>query len=635
MYSGNLIGGRYRLARRVGAGNMGVVFEVEDQQTGRRVALKQVLYGSKEHQQRLLREARVCQKLHHPNIIEVLDVGVTDTGAPFLVMPLLTGETIAELLKRKRRVAPMLAAQVGREIAHALAAAHAEGIIHRDLKPANVFIHRPGKTERPVIKVLDFGVCKEVNSRLTVLTSAGNVVGTPAYMSPEQLKGAELDPRTDVWSLGVVLFEMLTGVRPFRGEGVELFLKILSGEIPTVSQLVRSVPAALADIVSRCLMRDREARLGSAEELAAQLDELAREDVSVSLGTPEGSGSTSSGMATHLGSQTVDGAVLVQAGASIMSALSPAGAARSQVEGGGQATFAKGIEHGPSGGEPTAKEDEAGLSSFQGRVSDSPGRALIAEESGVSVSPAEDDARKGPFEGADRGGMTVFNLSAGAPNFDAALGGGLAALSDSASLDGRETPSSGGFEAAESLMLDSDILEGVSRRTLVAIGAGTVMLALLGVGVFAVVAGAPKPVGAQTAETVAPQSPLPAPPPPAVEARAEAEQPVSAPAPVPSSSAEAKAPIEAPKPKPPPPAKVSSVMPPQQGTARSSVSKGVVAAPARPAQPPAASTGKLIPSSPAPSKKVATGQAGASGGKSPGSNTKACGGKVINRCIPF
>jgi hypothetical protein len=227
--------------------------------------------------------------------------------------------------------------------------------------------------------------------------------------------------------------------------------------------------------------------------------------------------------------------------------------------------------------------------------------------------------------------VTVFNLSAGAPNFDAALGGGLAALSDSAPLDSRETPSGEGFEAAESLALDSDILEGVSRRTWVAISAGTLMLALLGVGVFALVAGAPKPVGAQSAETVAPQSPLPALP-PAVEARAEAEQPVSAPAPVPSSSAEAKAPIEVPKPQPP--AKVSSVMPPQQGAARSIVSKGMVAAPARPAQSPAASTGKVIPSSPAPSKGAA-GQAGALGGKSPGSNTKACGGKMIKRCIPF
>ena len=279
MYTGNLIGGRYRVTRRIGAGAIGVVWEAEDTQSERRVALKQVLHAAPEHQRRLLKEARVCQRLSHPNIIEVLDVGETDRGFPFLVMPLLSGETIAEMLVRKRKLAVPLAARIARDIANALAAAHGQGIIHRDLKPANVFIHRADKAESPIVKVLDFGVCKDSNAKTTILTAQGHVIGSPAYMSPEQVKGAELDPRTDIWSLGVVLFEMITGVRPFRGQGVvELFVNILGAEIPTISQLVRTAPAGLANLVSACLTRDREQRIGTAREVADLLEEYVSED---------------------------------------------------------------------------------------------------------------------------------------------------------------------------------------------------------------------------------------------------------------------------------------------------------------------------------------------------------------------
>jgi len=278
MYTGNLIGGRYRVTRRIGAGAIGVVWEAEDTQSERRVALKQVLHAAPEHQRRLLKEARVCQRLSHPNIIEVLDVGQTERGVPFLVMPLLSGETIAEMLVRKRKLAVPLAARIARDIANALDAAHEEGIIHRDLKPANVFIHRADKSESPIVKVLDFGVCKDVNAKTTVLTAQGHVIGSPAYMSPEQVKGMELDARTDIWSLGVLLFEMITGVRPFRGQGVELFVNILGAEVPTISQLVRSAPEGLASLVSQCLTRDRDRRITSATEVAAALEEFVNLD---------------------------------------------------------------------------------------------------------------------------------------------------------------------------------------------------------------------------------------------------------------------------------------------------------------------------------------------------------------------
>jgi serine/threonine-protein kinase len=269
----NAIAGRYRLIREIGRGGLGTVWEAENLLTRRHVALKLMLNANEQHRRRLLHEAKACGRLSHRNIIEVLDVGETERREPFLVMPLLKGETLADFLTRKRRLAPWLAAQICRDIAMAVSAAHVAGIIHRDLKPGNIFLHREGGSDAPVIKVLDFGICKELDPKATVLTLDGKCMGTPPYMSPEQFtQRAALDHRTDIWSMGAILFEMLTGVRPFTGKRVEEVIgKIISGPIPTVSQLVRTVDSGLVKIVSRCLTRDREQRIGSAEELAELL----------------------------------------------------------------------------------------------------------------------------------------------------------------------------------------------------------------------------------------------------------------------------------------------------------------------------------------------------------------------------
>lgn len=273
MNQNNLVAGRYRLIRKLGEGAMGVVWEAENMHTQRRVALKLVLHVNDHHCRRLLKEARACGRLSHRNIIDVLDVGETETHEPFLIMPLLSGETLAEFLTRKRRLNPVIAARIGYDMARALAAAHAAGIIHRDLKPANTFLHREPGLDEVVVKVLDFGVCKELDPKATVLTVEGKLIGTPAYMSPEQFNTrVPLDHRTDIWSLGVVLFEMLTGVKPFRGARLEeVIARIISGPIPTVAQLVRTVPAPLVSVVNRCLVRDREQRIGDAEELGGLL----------------------------------------------------------------------------------------------------------------------------------------------------------------------------------------------------------------------------------------------------------------------------------------------------------------------------------------------------------------------------
>jgi serine/threonine protein kinase len=193
-------------------------------------------------------------------------------------MPLLIGETLAELLDRRRRLEPPLVAQIGLDVARALTAAHGAGIIHRDLKPANIFLHREPGTEGVVVKVVDFGLSKRLEAKDTNITATGKVVGTPSYMSPEQLSPENgLDHRTDIWSLGVILFELLTGVRPFQGDKVQVVTSILSPsvDIPLVSQFVRFVPPRLTNVVSRCLVRDRNHRIGTAAQLVEMLQAFA------------------------------------------------------------------------------------------------------------------------------------------------------------------------------------------------------------------------------------------------------------------------------------------------------------------------------------------------------------------------
>ena len=276
---GVLVAGKYRLLRPLGEGAMGVVWAAMNETTVREVALKLIARPDPELRRRLQREARACGALRHPNIVDVYDVAQTDTGDPLLVMELLTGQSVAELLAGKRRLEPALAAWIARDVAGALAAAHAQGIIHRDLKPANLFLHRPASrsshpaADDPVVKVLDFGVAKHLGATDGYRTAEGGAVGSPFYMSPEQFRAdPDLDPRSDLWSLGVVLFEMLAGVRPFQGDSLTLPAQILSGEIPKLSRFLRHADERLVEVVDRCLRRRREERFARAEEVADRLD---------------------------------------------------------------------------------------------------------------------------------------------------------------------------------------------------------------------------------------------------------------------------------------------------------------------------------------------------------------------------
>jgi eukaryotic-like serine/threonine-protein kinase len=279
MKSGDFLGGKYRLEQEIGKGAMGSVWAAYDHTADIRVALKLILPQQKEHltndlRQRLLREARACRKLRHGNIVQIYDVGETPQGEPFLVLELLQGQTLADLLKEKRRIEPVIAARIAGEIASGLAVAHAAQIIHRDLKPANIFLHREEgmPEEKFVAKILDFGVCKSLDSVDSIATQTGTAVGSPAYMSPEQVgMRKDLDHRTDIWSLGIVIYEMVTGGRPFTGSVQDVIRHILITPVPPPSSKVRDVPSELDVVVARCTAAKRDDRYMNADEVSRAL----------------------------------------------------------------------------------------------------------------------------------------------------------------------------------------------------------------------------------------------------------------------------------------------------------------------------------------------------------------------------
>ncbi|XXX79604.1 protein kinase [Sorangium sp. So ce134] len=271
--AGLVIAEKYKLVRRLGEGSMGVVWAALNLSTSREVALKLIHRPDPELRRRLQREGRNGGALRHGNVIDVYDMGETEFGEPFLVMQLLTGETLADLLQRRRRLDADVAAGIGRDVARGLAAVHAAHIVHRDLKPANIFLHREPDMDEPVVKVLDFGVAKNLAMNDGIRTATGGAVGSPLYMSPEQVRAdPNVDHRADIWALGVVLFEMLTGMRPFQGDARAVFTGILSGEIPKISRYLRRVDPGLVELVARCMARHRDERIGSAAEVAELLD---------------------------------------------------------------------------------------------------------------------------------------------------------------------------------------------------------------------------------------------------------------------------------------------------------------------------------------------------------------------------
>ncbi|MGQ9800642.1 MAG: protein kinase domain-containing protein [Candidatus Saccharicenans sp.] len=268
---GQLIAGKYQILRQAGKGGMGLVFEAQDVRLKRSVALKFLpaeLLGEERARERFIHEAQAASALDHPNICNIYEIGETEEQQTFIAMAFYKGESLKHRIRRGP-LSPDETLSLALQIAEGLAAAHDHGIVHRDVKPANIII-----TEEGQVKLVDFGLAKLAGE--AHLTQPGTVLGTIAYMSPEQLMGGESDARTDVWSLGVVIYEMLTGCLPFEGDTEPACAySIVHNKLRPIKSLPLEIPRDLAAIVERALAKDPEDRFASAREMAEALKALA------------------------------------------------------------------------------------------------------------------------------------------------------------------------------------------------------------------------------------------------------------------------------------------------------------------------------------------------------------------------
>jgi eukaryotic-like serine/threonine-protein kinase len=266
-----IFGGRYEVQGRIGVGGMAEVWRGYDRTLGRTVAIKTLLpqfARDASFVDRFRREAQAAARLNHPGIVSVYDSG-TDGDTPYIVMQFIEGRTLADYLASGKTIPPMKAAQVAKEIAEALAAAHTEGVIHRDIKPANVMVTRDGK-----VLVMDFGIARLVSGPETAPQTSA-VLGTASYLSPEQAQGQAVDARTDIYALGVVLYEMLTGRPPFTGDSpMAIAYKQVNATPAAPSSVNPDVPPELDAVVMRALSKNPANRYQTGQEFADDLERV-------------------------------------------------------------------------------------------------------------------------------------------------------------------------------------------------------------------------------------------------------------------------------------------------------------------------------------------------------------------------
>ncbi len=271
---GQTLGQRYRVERAIGAGGMGAVFEATQLDLGRTVAIKVLLDVDPRGIARLRQEALTAGSLSCPHVVSIFDFQSPPGEPPFIVMEMLPGHSLSQLLKREPALAVPRATRIAAQMLVGLEAAHRAGVVHRDVKPSNTWlVFGPGVDEH--VKMLDFGVAKMLGDGASFLTTTGSVLGTPAYLAPEQLRGLPIDARADIHAMGVVLFEMLAGRRPWNNrinQGPSVYAEILERVPPLLHEVAPQVPLAVSQIVARALAKDPAARFPRATDMRAALE---------------------------------------------------------------------------------------------------------------------------------------------------------------------------------------------------------------------------------------------------------------------------------------------------------------------------------------------------------------------------
>jgi serine/threonine-protein kinase len=266
--------GRYQVGKVLGKGAMGVVYLGQDTQAGRVVALKTMALSDEfeganllDARERFFREAQTAGRLKHPNIVSIHDSG-EDQGLTYIAMEFVEGQDLMAYCKRDHLLALPVVISIVARVAEALACAHAHNVVHRDIKPANVMFD----IESDTLKVMDFGIARITDANKT---RTGLILGTPSFMSPEQLAGKKVDGRSDLYSLGVMLFMMLTGTLPFRANSLAALMhKITHERAPDISDMLQNAPSELADLVAKALEKDPQLRYQDGKQMALELRAL-------------------------------------------------------------------------------------------------------------------------------------------------------------------------------------------------------------------------------------------------------------------------------------------------------------------------------------------------------------------------